>query len=88
MKLLLSSIVLVTLTVFAQSELTLVKLAKGSKLKPLKKIKDEKANKSKKIIRDETKAIKAGVEESKTPKGNRVEKEESKGITPIIWRRV
>ena len=85
MKLLLSSIVLVTLTVFAQSSvdnesnLRVLKSAKGSKtpksvksVKVQKSMKSDKAKaaKSEKAAKaDESKSAKVGVEGSKTPKG-------------------
>ena len=85
MKLLLSSIVFVTLTVFVQSSvdnesnLRVLKSAKGSKTpKSVKSVKVEKSMKSDKAKAaksekaakaDESKSAKAGVEGSKTPKG-------------------
>ena len=85
MKLLLSSFVLVTLTVIAQSSinnksnLRVLKSAKGSKTpKSVKSVKVEKSMKSdkakaakseKSAKADESKSAKAGVEGSKTPKG-------------------
>ena len=70
MKLLLSSILLVTLTVFVQSSfdnetnLRVLKSAKGSKGKKSKAVKSEKAAKG-----DKTKTTKVGVKPSKAPKG-------------------
>merc|ERR1712161_15151 len=73
MKLLLSSIVLLTLTIFSQSSfnneshLRVIKSAKGSKVKKSKAVKSEKAakgDKSGKAVKSEK-----GVEGSKEPKG-------------------